>query len=116
MFTISPVAYAALEAAAETDFVSRLCNVLREAVPSLSGESQASLRDNVIVLIRQAREHGFASEQAIGGFAVTAGLLGLDFVQKFPGAQQILASSESGDRKAQLLEAFTLDILERLEG
>ncbi len=115
MYTISPKAYRALEADAEREFVTRLGKVLREAVPTLAAEQPAMLHNQIDFLIQQARGYGLESEQAIGGFAVTAGLLGLDFATRFPGAQQILSGSESGNRKAELLEAFTLILLEKLE-
>lgn len=115
MFTISPEAFAAFEQEAEAKFLVRLGGVLREAVPSLRDEPEPGFATQLRLLVEQARNFGLISERAIGRYAVTAGLLGVDFADRFPGAQQILLGSETGDRKAELLEAFTLNLFETLE-
>jgi len=115
MFEISPKAFAAFEGKAESEFIERLGHVLRTAVPSLQSEPQPAFFAQLRLLVEQARSFGLCSERAVGGFAITAALLGVDFVDRFPGARQILLGSETGDRKAELLEAFTLNLFEILE-
>ena len=115
MRDISPQAFAALEATAETAFIAKLGNVVRDALPSLANEPEPAFSAQLRLLVEQARRFGLTTEQEIGGFAMTAGLLGLDFVDRFPGAREILEGHEPPYRKAELLEAFTLNLFEELE-
>jgi len=115
VYHISPDAFAAFESEAETAFTAKLNGVLREAVPSLAHEPEPAFSATVRLLIEQARSYGMISEQEIGVFGVTAGLLGLDFVDHFPGARQILEGREPPAVKADLLEAFTRNLIETLE-
>lgn len=116
MLSFSPGSYAALTEASEQAFVSRLAGVLREAVPSLAKEPDAPFHEQVRILVRHARSFGLTSEQTVGAYAVTAALLGLNFADRFAGARQILLGHETQARKAELLEGFTMALLETLEG
>jgi hypothetical protein len=115
VYHISPEAFAAVESQAEVAFVAKLSGVLRDAVPSLAQEPEPAFGATVRLLIEQARSYGLQSETDIGVYAVTAGLLRLDFVDRFPGARQILEGHEPPERKADLLEAFARNLIETLE-
>ena len=112
MRDISPQAFAAFEATAETAFIAKLGAVLRDAVPALVDESEPAFSAQLRLLVEQARGFGLTTEQEIGGFAVTAGLLGIDFLEHFPGAREILESTEPAYRRCELLEAFTMNLFE----
>lgn len=112
MRDISPQAFAAFEATAETAFIAKLGAVLRDALPSLADQLEPAFSAQVRLLVEQARGFGLTTEQEIGGFAITAGLLGIDFVEHFPGAREILESTEPAYRKCELLEAFTMNLFE----
>lgn len=116
MFSISPQAFGAFKRGAEHDFIVRLATVLRDAVPSLAGEPEPGFSEQVRFIVGRARGFGLESEQAIGAFAISAALLGMDFPDRFRGARQILESREDEARKAELLEHFTLALFEALEG
>ena len=115
MFEITPSTFAVIENDSELRFRHKLANVLRDAVPSLRSEPPETFDPQLRLLIEQARSYGLASEQAIGSYAITAGLLGVDFADRLPGARQILAGHEPEARKADLLEAFTLNLLSVLD-
>lgn len=115
MLTISPKVHRAFQDGAEQEYLLRLGAFLREAVPSLADEPPSTLLPQLRQIISQSRGYGLESEQAIASYAVTAGLLGLDFDSRFPGAGQILHSGESEGRKAELLEGFAVRLFEALE-
>lgn len=96
-------------------YLQRLSVFLREAVPDLASEPQAQFIEQLRFLARQAQSYGLTSEQGIAIFAITAAQLGLDFVEAFPGAKQILEDPMDESEKAEMLEAFTLNLLEILE-
>lgn len=115
MHPIGPRTFSVFESQAEADFISKLAGTLREAVPSLAGEPEPAFSAQIRLLVEQARSFGLKTEQEVGSFAVTAGLLGVEFVEHFPGAREILESSEPPYRKCELLEAFTMNLFEILE-
>ena len=115
MHVISPQAFSVFESAGEIEFIAKLGVVLRDAVPELVDEAEPAFSAQLRLLVAQARGFGLSNEQEIGGFVVTAGLLGLEFVTQFPGAREILEGSEPPYRKTELLEAFTLNLFEELE-
>ena len=115
MQEISPQAFSVLESQQEAAFIAKLAAVLRDAVASLAGEPEPAFSAQVRLLVQRARSYALESEQAIGSFAVTAGLLGVDFVDQFPAARQILEGHEDQERKTELLENFTLALFEALE-
>lgn len=114
MFSVSPEVFATFESQTETQFIVKLGKVLREAVPDLRQEPDEPFHAQVRLLVENARSFDMRSEQAIGAFCITAAMLGADFADQFAGARQILASSEPEYRKAELLEAFTLNLFEIL--
>ena len=115
MLTISPKVQGVFQNQAEQEYLSRLDALLREAVPSLTNEPHSSFQLQLRQIMAQARGYGLESEQGIAAYAVTAGLLGLDFDTRFPGAAEILRSGESDERKADLLEGFAMCLFEALE-
>jgi hypothetical protein len=74
----------------------------------------AEMQQQIRVLIAQARTFDIVTEAGVATYVVTAALLGLDFVERFRGARVILMSSEPEERKAKLLEGFTVRLLETL--
>lgn len=114
MFSVSPEVFRSFESQSETQFIVKLGKVLREAVPDLAQEAAEPFNAQIRLLVEQARSYGLRSEQSIGAFCITAAMLGPDFVDQFAGARQILLSSEPEERKAELLEAFTLNLFEIL--
>lgn len=114
MFTISPTSYAWFTNEAERKFVLDLVTFLRQNVPELAGEPADAMIAQVTLLLEQARSYGLMSEQHVAVFALTAAQLGTDFVEKFPGAREILTLELSADEKVSLLEAFTLNLFEIL--
>ena len=115
MLSIGPQAFDAFQREAEHDFVVKLGKVLRAEVPSLAAEPEPAFSQQVWNIISRARSFGLASEQTISAYAITAGLLGLDFPDRYRGARQILEGQEHEARKAELLEHFTLALFEALE-
>ncbi len=107
--------FAAFEHEAETKFIAKLTRVLREAVPDLATEPDPAFSAQVRLLVEEARSYGLTTEQTIGAYAITAGLLGLDFVEEHPAAKGILVSHEDEFRKAELLEEFTVKLFRVLE-
>ena len=116
MHPIGSKTLSVFESQAEAAFIAKLAATLRDAVPALANEPEPAFSAQIRLLAEQARGFGLRSEQEIGSFAVTAGLLGAEFVEHFPGAREILESSEPAYRKCELLEAFTLNLFELLEG
>ena len=115
MLTISPKSYQAFSDIAEAQFTAKLAQVVREAVPDLATEPEPAFSAQIHQLVEQARSYGLCTEQTIGAFAITAGLLGTDFVKDHPAVKQILSGNESEFRKAELLEAFTLELFQALD-
>lgn len=114
MQKISPETFKAFEGVEERRFIAKLARVLREAVPDLASEPEPGFSSQVRLLVEEARSYGLKAEQTIGAYAITAGLLGLNFVDEHPAARDILNSHETEFRKAELLEAFTIQLFEAL--
>ena len=115
MQKLGPEVFAAFEHDAEARFIAKLGKVLREAVPDLASEPEPVFSAQVRVVVEEARFYGLTTEQTIGAFAITAGLLGVDFVEMHPAAKGILTSHEDEFRKADLLEEFTVELFRLLE-
>ncbi|WP_086607743.1 hypothetical protein [Erythrobacter donghaensis] len=115
MQKLGPEVFAAFEHDAEARFIAKLGKVLREAVPDLASEPEPAFSAQVRLLVEEARSYGLTTEQTIGAFAITAGLLGTDFVEQNPAAKGILTSHEDEFRKAELLEEFTVKLFRILE-
>jgi len=115
MQTIEPGLFSKFESEVDSKFIDKLGRVVREAVPSLSQEPEPAFSAQIRLLVQEARSYNLLGEQAIGVFVVTAGLLGVNFVEEHPTAQKILNGNETESKKAELMEAFTLMLLEALE-
>lgn len=116
MFDISQNVFVNFSAREMESYLRKLMLFLRSNVPEMADVPDAQLLNDLRGLTDQAQSFGMVSEQGIAVYALTAAQLGIDFVARFPGALEILRSSESEARKAELLEAFTLNLLELLEG
>jgi hypothetical protein len=115
MLNISPTVFGRLVEDADRAFILKLIGFLRENVPELGSEPLNEMVNQIDQLMNQARIYGLTSEKHIASFTLTAAQLGLDFVGKFPGAHEILNLPVPPDDKVELLEAFTLNLLEILE-
>lgn len=116
MFSISEKIFSQFKILEMNSFLRKLLLILRENVPSLEDLSDAQVIEDINKLSAEARSFGVVTERGIAVYVVTASQLGLDYVAKFPGAFEILNSDESEENKIELLQAFTVNILELLEG
>ncbi len=114
MLDISPHAFSGIAAHEEARFVRKLATFLREKVPSLASEAPEAVEAQCRLLMQRSRGFDMKSEQAVAVFAMTAAVLGLDFVERFPAARQILFRPVSQERKAELLQGFTVKLLDTL--
>jgi hypothetical protein len=115
MLEISERTFARLQEPIEQAFLTKLAAFLREKVPSLAKEAPEATVAQCRLLKAQANSYDMHSEQAVAAFAMTAAILGVDFVERFRGARQILWSNEPETRKAKLLEGFTVTLLAKLK-
>jgi hypothetical protein len=95
-------------------FIAKISDFLRQAVPGLAKEPEAEMHATIRKLREEARGYHMTSEQAVAAFALTAGHLGTNFVERFRGARQILYSNHTQAEKADLLKHFTLSLLRTL--
>ena len=116
MLEISDHVVSRFEVEAEQRFIAKLAAFLREKVPSLASETPEAMFAQCKLLKDKAFSFDMRSEQAVAAFAITAALLGLDFVERFRGARQILYADTTEDEKAEMLSAFTVILLKRLQG
>lgn len=114
MLEISNQAFSGLKDQTEQRFVAKLAAFLREKVPALASESLEATIVQCKLLKRKANSFDMSSERAVAAFAMTAAVLGLDFVERFRGARQILYADAPEEEKAELLEGFTVTLLDRL--
>ena len=114
MLTISSDAYAKVADDQEHRYIARIADFLRQSVPGLTKEPEPRLFTAIRRLKEQAGEYGMVSEQAVAAYALTAAHLGLDFVERFRGVRQILFMNCPQEEKAQLLQAFTVRLLQTL--
>jgi 16S rRNA G527 N7-methylase RsmG len=98
----------------EDRFIMKVVAFLQESVPAMQQEDPAKMYGEVRKLKEQAATFDMISERAVATFALTAALLGLDFVDRFDGARQILFRPVDQKRKSELLKAYTLNLLETL--
>lgn len=115
MQIIRPELYSAYENEADAAFIAKLAEAVREAVPSLADEPEPAFSAQIRLLVQEARSFNLMSEQAIGVFVVTAGLLGVNFVEEHSAAKEILEGNETEEKKAELLQALTLMLFEALD-
>jgi hypothetical protein len=116
MLEISGQVVSRFEDEAEQRYIAKLAAFLREKVPSLANEDPAAMTVQCKLLKDKAGSFNMRSEQAVAAFAMTAAVLGLDFVERFRGARQILYADTPEDEKAELLEGFTVTLVQRLKG
>ena len=115
MLTIDPSTFASLTRVEEQRYVEQLTAFLRENVPSLAIEPNPAMQEQVRLLLQEARSFGMTSEQSVAVYVLTAAQLGVDFVRRFRGAYQIVTAAISQEEKSELLEAFSVNLLDILE-
>jgi hypothetical protein len=115
MRKVSPELFSAFEHDQERRFVKKLATVVKEAVPDLRDVPEPAFSAQIRLLIEQARSYGLHAENTIGSFSVTAGLLGVDFVEQHPAVEDILKSNDSEFTKARMLEEFSIQLFRALE-
>ena len=113
---ISRTTFAGFADATEQHFIDRTASFLKANVPALAGVSDVELLSNVQHVVGKARSYGFVEESDVVRFALCSALLGLEFDHDFPGAREILEMKESATYRADLLEYYTREIFEALEG
>ncbi len=116
MLEVSPECFEGISAVEESRFVDRLVMFLRQNVPQVASEPQDAMVARVRALKADAATYDMKSEQPVAAYVLTGALLGVDFVEKFPGARKILYSKNSEDKKADLLEGFTVTLMQKLKG
>ncbi|MDO7843972.1 hypothetical protein [Sphingomonas immobilis] len=95
-------------------FIAKISDFLRQAVPGLAKEPEPEMHATIRQLREEARGYGMTSEQAVAAFALTAGHLGTNFVERYRGARQILFADTTQKQKAELLKHFTITLLREL--
>lgn len=115
MYNVPASVFGAFEAEETEKYLTELSNFLCDVVPSLAEETQDNMARSLKYILDRARGYGIVSEQGIAKYAISAGILGLNFDTDFPGAGQILRDKMMEQDKVELLENFTLNLLEILE-
>ena len=116
MLNISRTTFAGFADATEQYVIDRTASFLKANVPDLADVSDAELLTNVRYIVGKARSFGFREEADVVRFALCSALLGLEFDHDFPGAREILEMKDSATYRADLLEYYTREIFEALEG
>ncbi|MEO1220831.1 MAG: hypothetical protein AAFY42_05700 [Pseudomonadota bacterium] len=115
MQEINPALFSAFANDQERAFAYKLADVVKQAVPDLASQPDDAFLAQIRLLIEEARSYGLFAERTIGVFAITAGLLGLNFVEDHPAAKDILTSHDSEFDKASMLEEFTVQLFRALD-
>jgi hypothetical protein len=115
MQKINPELFSAFENDQERAFAHKLADVVKEAVPDLASQPDDAFLAQIRLLIEEARSFGLFAERTIGVFAITAGLLGLSFVEDHPAVKDILTSHNSEFEKARMLEEFAVQLFRALD-
>lgn len=116
MLEVSPECFEGISAVEEQRFVDRLVAFLRQKVPQMAREPQDAMVAQVRALKADAATFKMKSEQAVAAYVLTGALIGADFVDRFSGARKILFSDNTEEKKADLLEGFTVTLMQKLKG
>ncbi|WP_349511901.1 hypothetical protein [Erythrobacter sp. NFXS35] len=116
MLNIGSDTYAKLESADLERFLSSLTHFLRENVPDMEHEPERNLRQQILFLREDARQHDIVGRRPLALYVITAALLGTDFVDRYSGVRQILFTQEDEEIKAALLAGFTATLFDALKG
>jgi hypothetical protein len=107
--------FSALAAPVGTEFVARLALLLQRHFEDARQAPPDQLRSDINRTIRRAQAYGLATERDAAAFVVTAFLLGENFDNEFPAAQQVLTSPVlGGSDKAEWLEQWTTQLFQAL--
>ena len=100
-----------------TSFETRLVHFLHETFPDSLDMLEGELEDAVAGLVEKARSYRMNDEASIAVYVTTAYLLGVQFDTQFPAAAKILNDHSYGAaEKAELLESWTKELFQALEG
>ena len=98
------------------DFIERAIAFLYENFPESLDEDADELTETVGLLIEQAEKYGLETEQQVMTYITTAWLLGVNFDEEFPAANETLNSKDfTPDEKADWLAKWTEDIFAAFE-
>ena len=97
-------------------FEIRIADFLQEQFDNAQGVPQEKLLPVIHEQVVKARDYGLVTEQQIATYVTTAWLLGRQFDQTSPAAQQVLSSSTySPENKSEWLANWTNQIFAILE-
>lgn len=97
-------------------FIEHAVEFLYENFPESLDEDPEELTETVGDLIEKAESYGLVTEQQVMTYITSAWLLGLDFDEEFPAANETLASKDlTPDEKAEWLAKWTEKIFAALE-
>ncbi len=100
-----------------TSFENRLVHFLHETFPDSLDMLEGELEAAVGRLVGRAQSYGMTDEASVAGYVTTAYLLGEHFDTQFPAAAEILNDhSYGGTEKAELLESWSRQLFQALEG
>lgn len=117
MLQITPEQWPGIAADGRRAFVIRVAAFLRANVPGMAGEPDRTLHPQVEAQIVRAFGYGLESEQAVATYVVTAAWLGPEFDTRFPAAAAVLNARDMDEgRKADWLDAWTIELFEQLGG
>ena len=101
---------------AVAEFAARLTLLLLEQFEAARQQSYQELHIDIQQLIPHAVSYGLTSERDAAAYVITAFVLGEDFVEAFPAAQQVLTSPVLvGADKAQWLKEWTTALFQTME-
>lgn len=109
MQTIRPQQIETFEQQQEASFLDRLVRFLHQHFPESAQEPQDAFRQTLKTLAQQSEAWGLTNEDEIARYCITAWLLGVDFVEEFPVASEILGNTGmiAEERSTRLLDWAT---------
>jgi hypothetical protein len=107
--------FSALAGPVGTEFAARLALLLQQHFEEARQVPSRQLQDDIARTVRRAQVYGLATERDAAAFVITAFLLGENFDDDFPAAQQVLTSPVLGGAdKAEWLEEWTTKLFQTL--
>ena len=110
MLTIREEQFRALELAQEDRFITRLMDFLRQRFPDSLEMPPDMLMAEMRRQFEKAQYYQIVTEQGVATYVITAWLLGVDFDNEFPAAQEILSSNVTPEYKQHWLAEWTAGI------
>jgi len=116
MLQIRPAQWQALSVAAESGYLTRLTDFLRQEFPAACEIPLKEFKGQVGQQVAKAKSYGLQMEDEVATYAVTAWQLGGDFDTAFPAAEHMLNSPEyTPEQKRDWLAAWTVTLFHELE-